>query len=398
MAGRNEGPSLGGPKHAKHAGIGRHMPRHAGDSRMLGAEPADQVGSHLHDNERYRTIHSKRKKKRRLKRALIVVASVLLVAVVGAGTALGIYSMQLNSRLAIGDEELSAVNDALEPSEVGQPFYALLLGSDSREGSGTSTNPDMMGDNERSDVMILVRVDAPNRKLTMVSIPRDTPYRLEDGSVVKINETYNIEGAAGTIRAVSELTGVPITHFAEVRFSDFQALVDALGGVTVDVPIELSYKDALTGERVTIQPGEQTLNGQQAQIFVRARHEYGTDQDAHRQSAVRQLATAIVKQVLSKPVYEIPDAVLTLADCVSTDMDTGNLIPLAMAFAGGSGDLTIYSGTGPTDGDINEAAGGIWLCYENPDGWETLMEAVDAGEDPSGIDVEDMAIGEMVPQ
>lgn len=398
MAGRNEGPFPGGPKHAKHAGIGGGAPKYAGDSWLLGATSADQVDPHLHDSEHYREICSRRNRKRRVRRVLVAVAAIFLVAIVGVGAALGIYSMQLNSRLAIDDEELSEVSDALEPSEVDQPFYALLLGSDSREGSGTSANPDMMGDNERSDVMILVRVDAPNRKLTMVSIPRDTPYRLEDGSVVKINETYNIDGAAGTIRAVSELTGVPITHFAEVRFSDFQALVDALGGVTVDVPIELSYKDALTGERVTIQPGEQTLNGQQAQIFVRARHEYGTDQDAHRQSAVRQLATAIVKQVLSKPVYEIPDTVLTLAECVSTDMDTGNLIPLALAFAGGSGDLTIYSGTGPTDGDVNDAAGGIWLCYENPDGWRTLMEAVDAGEDPSGIDVEDMAIGAAAPQ
>ena len=71
------------------------------------------------------------------------------------------------------------------------------------------------------------------------------------------------------------MTGTPINHYAEVHFSEFQELVDKVGGITVDVPVEISYKDALTGEAVSLQPGVQTLNVQQAQIFARARHEYG---------------------------------------------------------------------------------------------------------------------------
>ena len=67
--------------------------------------------------------------------------------------------------------------------ETGKPFYVLLLGSDSREGSGTSKNPDMQGDNQRSDVMILARVDAGKKQVTLVSVPRDTPYTLDGGSV-----------------------------------------------------------------------------------------------------------------------------------------------------------------------------------------------------------------------
>ena len=115
----------------------------------------------------------------------------------------------------------------------------------------------MQGDNQRSDVMILARVDAGKKQVTLVSVPRDTPYTLDGGSVVKINEVYNIEGAAGSIKAVSKLTGVPISHYAEVHFSEFQEIVDKLGGITVDVPIEVSYKDALTGDKVTIKPGVQ---------------------------------------------------------------------------------------------------------------------------------------------
>lgn len=332
------------------------------------------------------------------RRKVVAIVAIALVAILAlGGAAFGIFASQLDARLALDGDQAAQVDDVLVDADLSKPFYALVLGSDSREGSGTSNNPAMMGDNERSDVMILLRVDAQNRLLTMLSIPRDTPYRLDDGGIVKINEVYNIDGAAGTIKAVSELTGVPISHFAEVRFSEFQEMVDSLGGVTVNVPIELSYKDALTGETVTLEPGVQTLNGQQAQIFVRARHEYGTDQDAHRQSAVRQMAAAIVEEVLSKPPYELPGTVLSLASCVGTDMKASDLVSLALAFAGGSGGVTMYSGTGPTDGDVNEAAGGIWLCYENPQGWKTLMQAVDSGEDPSEIDVESMATGPAMP-
>lgn len=233
--------------------------------------------------------------------------------------------------------------------------------------------------------MILLRVDASQKQLTMVSIPRDTPYTFDDGKVDKINETYNRGGAAETIEAVEEVTGVDIAHFAEVRFSDLEGMVDALGGVTVDVDTPLSYKDALTGEWVEIPAGEQVLNGQQAQIFARARHEYEIDQDMHRQQNVRQLATAMLQSVLEKPFFKIPLTVLNLAEYIGTDLKAVDFLYLARAFAGS--DLTLYSCTGPNAGDINPDANDMWLCYENPEGWEELMKAVDNGEDPSGIDV-----------
>lgn len=390
--------SAGRPQgsHARHAGVpGSAAAPTAAPAAVRTPAPGNPP-SHAaaHDAG----LLQQRRRKRKHRKILMIVGIVLAVLLVGSGTAFGIYTTMLNDRLAIDDKaQAEAVSDALVPAEVNQPFYALLIGSDSREGSGTSSRADESGDNERSDVIILVRVDAPNRQLTMVSIPRDTPLHLDDGSVVKINEAYNIGGAAYTIEAVSELTGVPISHYGEVHFSELQTLVDNLGGVTVDVPIELSYKDALTGETVTIQPGEQTLDGQQAQIFARARHEYGTDQDANRQNSVRKLAEAIVKQILNRPVYELPGAVMSAAECVGTDMRSSDLIALATAFATGSGDITMYNGSGPSDGDINDAANGLWLCYENPEGWQKVMDVVDAGGDPSEVSFDDTTAAPAVP-
>lgn len=374
---------------------GASQSRYAGGAGdWQGAAHSDELNSQLarYSRDNSSNYRSRRKKMALWKKALIAVGSLILLAVCATGAYALWFSGQLDERLSMGDQQDAAVDDVLSSPIAGEPFYMLLLGSDSREGSGTSGNAAESGDNQRSDVMILVRIDAKNKQVTMVSIPRDTPLTLEDGGIVKLNEAYNIGGAAYSIKAVSDLTGVPITHYAEVHFSEFQDLVDKLGGVEVDVPIELSYKDALTGEWVTLQPGVQTLDGQQAQIFARARHEYETDQDAHRQNNIRTLLEAIITKVLEKPFYELPDTVLNLAESVGTDLTAADLVTLAMEYAGGSGSMTMYSCTGPTDGDINESAGGIWLCYENPEGWANLMSVVDAGEDPSGLDVNSTAI------
>ena len=112
---------------------------------------------------------------------------------------------------------------------------------------------------------------------------------------------------------------------------------------------------------------------------------------------MRKLAEAIVKQILNRPVYELPGAVMSAAECVGTDMRSSDLIALATAFATGSGDITIYNGSGPSDGDINNAANGLWLCYENPEGWQKVMDVVDAGGDPSEVSFDDTTAAPAVP-
>ena len=387
-------PQQGVPRSAHATQAAYQRTQQQASARGYGAASSAYGGSHARPTaqELYPGYVNNRKKKSTLKRVLCgVLAAVLALVLVGVGYGIW-YTITLNDALSMGAEQNAAVHEALVASEAGQPFYVLVLGSDSREGSGTSDKEYESGDQQRSDVMILVRVDPSVRELTMVTIPRDTPLTLDDGSVVKINEAYNIGGAPMTIKAVSDLTGVPISHYAEIHFSELEEIVDKLGGVTVNVDTELSYQDALTGETITIEPGEQTLDGQQAQIFARARHEYATDQDMHRQNNVRELAEAILKKALDAPIYELPNVVLSLASCVGTDMQTPEIISLASSFAGGSGKMTIYSCSGPSAGDINEAAGGMWLCYENPEGWANLMEVVESGADPSDVDVNSTAI------
>ena len=144
-----------------------------------------------------------------------------------------------------------------------------------------------------------------------------------------------------------------------------------------------SQANSSESSTVTVPEGHQHLNGKQAQIFARVRKAY-SGQEATRQSNVRQLGSAILDSIRQRPVTEWPELGLKLADCVGSDMRFNDFVDLMKGLSE-NGELTIYSGTGPTAGDIDENVDGLWLCYDDPEGWARVMEVVDAGEDPAEV-------------
>ena len=198
--------------------MGKHTKRtgaHSRQTKKVLREEADAHRRHVGDDarsrpsqvfdEEYHTRVNRRRRRGRAGRVILFLIVFLLVAALACGVW---YVHRVNSALSLGGDE-DSVKSALTETKADEPFYMLLLGSDSREHSGTADRQDESGDNERSDVMILVRVDAAERKLTMLSIPRDTPHIDSSGNIMKINEVYNRDGAAGTIKAVQQLAGVP---------------------------------------------------------------------------------------------------------------------------------------------------------------------------------------------
>ena len=99
---------------------------------------------------------------------------------------------------------------------------------------------------------------------------------------------------------------------------------------------------------------------------------------------MRQLLSAIINKVLSRPVTSLPDTVLQIANYVDTDYKTLDAVSLARDMSDGK--TTMYSTSGPTNGDKNKATVGKWLCFLNPEGWKKVTETVDAGKDPSDVD------------
>lgn len=366
-------PRGAAPQNRPYPQSGGYVPRSTGQVPYPGQQPTGY--NYASQADEIVRVRKKRKKHCKLKKAALIALAVIVV-LVGSVAAYGAwYLSSLSSNMALDDQQQSELNTVLAPSDSQmEPFYVLIVGSDNWQTYG-----------ERSDALVLVRIDPVSHVITMVSVPRDTPYEL-NGSTVKINQAFAQEGAAGAVTAVQELTGVKISDYFEIEFEGLERFVDSMGGIYVDVPYTIDYQVYTKDQDVVhIEAGNQLLNGAECVALARMRSAYDNEygQDATRQSNVRAMTVALFKNVLQSPPAEIPGLVQELSTCISTNMDLQTLASLATDFAG-AGSTTIYTGTGPYDGGIDEATG-MWLCYEDPEGWAKLMAAVDAGEDPETI-------------
>jgi LCP family protein required for cell wall assembly len=179
---------------------------------------------------RYAAAGKRRRRKRRITAAVVAVVAVVAIAV---GAVTGFFGT-INSALHSGLD--SSLWSVLSRVNAGEPFYMLLLGTDE---SADRQDDEELGGVFRSDTIILTRVDPKEQTLTMISIPRDTQVELGEYGTQKINAAHAFGGATLAVQAVEELTGLPISHYAEINFDGFIGLVDALGGVEVDVPMAI---------------------------------------------------------------------------------------------------------------------------------------------------------------
>lgn len=164
----------------------------------------------------------------------------------------------------------------------------LLLGTDRR--SDVATTGDAaeaaawVPGAQRSDLMMLVHIDADRDDVTVVSLPRDSWVDVPGYGMSKINAAYSYGGPSLAVRTVEQLTGVRVDHLAVVDWTGFSELTDAIGGITVDVP--RTVRDSARG--VTWTAGTHRLDGQQALDYVGQRYGLpGGDLDrVRRQQAV----------------------------------------------------------------------------------------------------------------
>lgn len=145
-----------------------------------------------------------------------------------------------------------------EAGSSSQPVFVLVIGSDVREGSPRGG---------RADSLHLVAINPSNGAGTIVGIPRDSYVPIPGMGRSKINASLARGGPERTVQTVSQLAGVPIHYWAAVEFSRFRSLVDAVGGVDVEVPYAMN--DSASG--AVFAPGPRHMNGAEALAFSRAR-------------------------------------------------------------------------------------------------------------------------------
>ena len=322
---------------------------------------------------------AERKGKSRRKIAIIVVLA-LLGAVLLGGLAYALNFVHgINTAIHANlDDE---VTDALVTTGSNQePFYMLLVGVDRSENRMYGTESEEYGNSFRTDSIILARIDPQQKTITLISIHRDIMVDLSAYGGTgqdKLNSAYLYGGQALITQVVSEVAGVPISHYAEIDFEGFAAVVDALGGVDVDVEYD-AYDEYLD---CYFTAGWQTLDGQQALNYARARHafdEYG-DGDVFRAKHQRQVLAAIAKKVLNSDAATLTSTVQTLANYVTTDLSVGDLVDLALSFRGIDVDNNVYSAMTPTYGEIVD---GTWFEFLDQEAWTSMMNNVNAGLPP----------------
>jgi LCP family protein required for cell wall assembly len=205
--------------------------------------------------------------------------------------------------------ELRVAAKRLDVALPGQPATALVVGYDQRAG-------EQSGIQSRSDTVMLVRADPETKSISLLSFPRDLfveihcPGRPSFNG--RINGAYSECGTKGTLETVRKLTGLPINYLITVNFRGFRQLVDAIGGVWMDV--DRRYFNDRGGDfgyaTINLFPGYQKLGGYQALDFVRYRH---TDSDLYRVARQQLFVRAFKDQIkASTGLLDLPKVIKTI--------------------------------------------------------------------------------------
>lgn len=216
------------------------------------------------------------------------------------------------------------------PAKSDPAFNVLILGIDEATG-GVS----------RTDVIMLAHVDPLTKKVSLLSIPRDTKVKMEGVGYTKINHAHvlgslhggNHSGTMATIQSVTDLLGVPINYYVKVSFTGFEHFVDQIGGINVDLPQPIG----------PFPQGMNHLNGGQALDAARERYSLPRG-DMDRQANQGLILKSIVTQVLRPDnIPKIPALYQNVkTDLIDTNFTDTDLLSLSLLFQGITGEAIHY--------------------------------------------------------
>lgn len=176
----------------------------------------------------------------------------------------------------IGSNELAQVllREALTPGSQNplpkDELYILLLGADEQRMPGGKV---IEGTRGRTDTIQLIRCNFRDNTIGMMQIPRDTEVDVPGHGRGKINSVHVFYGPEATADVVARLTGIRADKVIIVNYDTIRTVVDLLGGVEIDVPRDMKYRDRRGDLDIDLKKGKQLLNGQQVVGFLRYRHD-----------------------------------------------------------------------------------------------------------------------------
>ena len=362
----------------------RQMPTARRSRQQQGAN----AGHEQYSRDRYTSNRSSRrdqmaapapakKKSKVLRNVLIGVAAVLACVAIGIGVY--VNSISANLQEGVGDDVRAAL---VETEYSKEPFYMLLMGTDESE---ERNEEGTYGGSFRSDSMMLCRIDCAAKKVTLISLERDTLIDMGEYGVNKLNSAPMFGGAAYAIQVISEMAhNTPISHYAQVNFDGFCSIVDTLGGIYVDVPVEIDDYDA----GGYVKAGPQLLHGDEALILCRSRNtynDYGAG-NSYRSANQRLVLSAIAQKLLSSDIATIARSVSTLSQFVTTDLGISDIIGIAQAMRGLDMSSDFYTAMQPTHSVYENE---MWYNVTDEPDWKNMLDRVNKGLPPTEGDIVD---------
>lgn len=326
------------------------------------------------DHSRRRQRGERLLRPRRTLSARTILLAVLAVAAViafAAGVASCVFNGSVNNRMTLRDDALSEV--LVVPTEADAAYYLLLAGN-----SHVSTFPDTREDVQETgdpDVLFLVRVDAAAPAATVISIPANLTCTLSDGTEGFISHEYSIGGYAGLVELVAEFAGVDISHFAIADADGFVQLVDALGGISMDVSEEVDDPEAGS---IYIAAGDQTLDGAQALVLARAKN-YSGGYETRAQNQMEELVALVAKASSGEGLGAQQSTLDAIAGTFQTDLAADGVSGLLASYAQMDAE-DVYLARVP---GYSQDAGGTLQFTVSSSAWASMMEKVGAGGDPN---------------
>ncbi|MEA4814401.1 Polyisoprenyl-teichoic acid--peptidoglycan teichoic acid transferase TagV [bioreactor metagenome] len=264
--------------------------------------------------------HKKVKKRRRARHRVITALVVILFAI--AALAGVYYCFFSKPTVPVTDTKTPSSGQTQTTDEESvsgrkEDFYTVLLcGTDDGNGG--------------TDTIMLMGVDVKNGDINVVSVPRDTLVDVS-WNTKKINSTYNNGGIDKLESELEETLGIPVDYYVKVDLKGFVKLVDKIGGVYFDVPINMDYDDPTQDLHIHVNKGYQKLDGDTAIGVVRFRHNndgtgYGTE-DVGRIETQHAFLAAVAEQTLKvSNLSKIGSFAQIFSDYVDSDLSVGNMI------------------------------------------------------------------------
>lgn len=228
-----------------------------------------------------------------------------------------------NSVDSFEDDYIIENEDAKDPKlKVKNEILFLMMGVDAKDVKKSKGT--------RTDTMMLMKANFDTGQIDLLSLPRDTRV-LVKGKEDKLNHAHAYGGSNLTMKTVRDFTGLDVDYYVKVDYRAVKGIVQAIGGVEIDVPLNMKYNDPTADPplNINIKKGLQTLDGDDAHDFLRFRSGY-KEGDLGRIKAQQYFMKELMKQTLRpKNIMKLPKLIETYYDYVETN------IPMSVILKGG---------------------------------------------------------------